>query len=269
MNEKLLGELELQDPVDFWFEGANDERVHGFILKPPGFEAGKKYPVVFLIHGGPQSAFTLDFHERWNAQLFASPGFVVVQINPRGSTGFGQEFTDAIRGEWGGATYEDLSRGFDYVLGKYEYCDPERTAAAGASFGGFMVNWIAGRTDRFKCLVSHDGIFNTEMMDFATDELWFTEWEFGGAPWESPESYLKWSPHLHVDKMKTPLLVIQGEQDFRCVATEGLTLFTALQRKGVPSKLLYFPDEGHWVLKPKNRKVWNETVLGWLEKYLK
>ena len=269
MNAEVLGGLDLPGCEDFWFEGAKGAKVHGMIVKPPGFAEGKKYPVVFLIHGGPQGMFGLDFHERWNTQLFASPGFVVAQINPRGSTGFGQEFTDAIRGEWGGACYEDLIRGFDYVLDHYEFCDRERTGAAGASFGGFMVNWIAGLTDRFKCLVSHDGIFNMEMSEFATDELWFSEWEFGGAPWDSPEEYRKWSPHQHAGNMKTPMLVIQGEQDFRCPASEGLTLFTALQRRGVPSQLLYLPDEGHWVLKPKNREMWYGTVLGWLEKYLK
>ena len=190
-------------------------------------------------------------------------------LNPRGSTGYGQDFVDAIRFEWGGACYEDLVKGFDYVLNTYDFCDPKRTAAVGASFGGYMVNWIAGHSDRFKCLVSHDGIFNTEMMNWATDELWFTEWEFGGLPWENPEEYRKWSPHLHVEKMKTPMLVVQGEQDFRCTVTESLALFTALQRRGVPSKLLYFQDEGHWVLKPKNRRVWWGTVLEWLETYLK
>ncbi len=171
-------------------------------------------------------------------------------INFRGSTSYGQAFTDAIRGEWGGACYEDLERGFDHVLASYDFCDRERTAAAGGSFGGYMVNWIAGRTDRFRCMISHDGIFNTEMMDYATDELWFTEWEFRGAPWEQPEEYRKWSPHLHVGTMRTPTLVVQGEQDFRCPVSEGLNMFTALQRRGVPSRFLYFPDEGHWVLKP-------------------
>ena len=245
LNREILEELDLPEPADFWYEGAEGARVHGMLLKPPGFENGKTYPVVFLIHGGPQSMFGLDFHERWNAQLFASPGYVVVMINPRGSTGYGQEFTDAIRGEWGGACYEDLVRGFDYVLETYSFCDSERTAAAGASFGGFMVNWIAGKTDRrFRCLVSHDGIMNTEMMDYATDELWFTEWEFRGAPWESPEEYLKFSPHLHVGKMKTPMLVIQGEQDFRCVVTEGTTLFTALQRRGGAVALPLLPRRG-------------------------
>ena len=212
--------------------------------------------------------FGLDFHERWNTQLFAAQGYVTVQINPRGSTGYGQEFTDAIRGEWGGDCYQDLVEGFDHVLANYAFCDRGRTAAAGASFGGFMANWIAGQTDRFRCLVSHDGITNTEMMNWATDELWFTEWEFRGLPWESPEEYRKWSPHRFVEKMKTPMLIIHGEQDFRCAVNEGLTLFTALRRRGVPARLLYIPDEGHWVLKPKNRQVWWENVLGWLKTYL-
>jgi dipeptidyl aminopeptidase/acylaminoacyl peptidase len=269
LNAENLAGLEMNEAEDFWFEGAKGARVHGMIVMPPRFETGKKYPTVFLIHGGPQGMFGLDFHERWNVQLFAAQGYVTVMMNPRGSTGYGQEFVDAIRGEWGGACYEDLRRGFDHVLATFDYCDPGRTAAAGASFGGFMVNWIAGQTDRFRCLVSHDGIMNTEMMDWATDELWFTEWEFGGAPWEAPEEYRKWSPHLNVENMKSPMLVIQGEQDFRCPVSEGLDLFTALQRRGVPSRLLYFEDEGHWVLKPKNRRVWWETVLGWLEKYLK
>ncbi len=268
LNRELLTGLEFGPVEEFRYEGAGKTPLHGFLVKPPRFEPGRRYPVVFLIHGGPQGMFGPDFHERWNAQLFASPGYVVAMINPRGSTGYGQELTDAIRGEWGGACYEDLVRGFDHVLASFPFCDRERTAAAGASFGGYMVNWIAGQTDRFRCLVSHDGIFNTEMMDYATDELWFTEWEFGGAPWEAPEEYRKWSPHLHVESMRTPTLVVQGEQDFRCPAGEGLCMFTALQRRGVPSKFLYFPDEGHWVLKPRNRRAWWGTVLGWLERYL-
>ena len=268
-NEETLAGIEMYDAEEFSYEGAKGARVHGFLLKPPGFREGETYPTVFLIHGGPQGAFGRDFHDRWNAQLFASPGFVVVMINPRGSTGYGQAFTDAINGQWGGDCYEDLVRGFDHVLATYTFCDRERTAAAGASFGGFMVNWIAGHTDRFRCLVSHDGIFNTEMMDYTTDELWFTEWEFGGAPWEAGERYRRYSPHLFVENMKTPTLVVQGEQDFRCTTAEGLGFFTALQRRGVPSRLLYFSDEGHWVVKPKNRRLWYKTVIEWLERYLK
>ncbi len=269
LNDSVMDRLVLNEPEPFGYLGAKGLRIHGFLLKPPGFQEGRKYPVVFLIHGGPQGAWGPDFHERWNLQLFASPGYVVVAINPRGSTGYGQDFVDAIHGEWGGDCYEDLQRGFDYVLDTFEFCDGQRCAAAGASFGGFMVNWIAGHTDRFKCLVSHDGIFNTEMMAWVTDELWFTEWEFDGLPWDSPEAYRRYSPHLHVENMKTPMLVIQGEQDFRCTAAEGLGLFTALQRRGVESRLLYFRDEGHWVVKPRNRQLWWDTVLGWLDAHLR
>ena len=268
LNAETLAEVELHDGEEFWYEGAAGLRCHGYLIKPPGFEPGQRYPVVFLIHGGPQGAFGRDFHERWNAQLFAAPGYVVVLLNPRGSTGFGQAMTDAIRGEWGGACFEDLERGFDHVLAHYPCCDPTRLAAAGASFGGFMVNWIAAHDHRFRCLVSHDGIFNTEMMEYLTDELWFTEWEFEGVPWENPTAYRQYSPHLCVESMRTPMLVVQGEQDFRCTAAEGLGLFTALQRHGVPSRLLWFSDEGHWVIKPANRELWWSTVHAWLARWL-
>ncbi len=267
-NGEQLAGIELNTPEDFYYEGADGLRCHGVVIKPPGHQPGEKHPVVFLIHGGPQGAFGHDFHERWNAQLFAAPGYAVVMLNPRGSTGFGQAMTDAIRGEWGGACLEDLQRGFDHVFAHYEFCDPERAAAAGASFGGFMVNWMAAHDHRFRCLVSHDGIFNTEMMEYLTDELWFTEWEFEGVPWENPTAYRQYSPHLHVETMATPMLVIQGEQDFRCTAAEGLGLFTALQRRGVPSRLLWFPDEGHWVVKPANREQWWITVHDWLARWL-
>ncbi len=268
LNAAQLVELALPPAEDFYYEGAEGLRCHGVVVRPPNFDPSQRYPVVFLIHGGPQGAFGHDFHERWNAPLFAAPGYVVVMLNPRGSTGFGQAMTDAIRGEWGGACFEDLQRGFDHTLASYPFCDPERMAAAGASFGGFMVNWIASHDHRFRCLVSHDGIFNTEMMEYLTDELWFTEWEFEGVPWENPTAYRQYSPHLHVEKMQTPMLVVQGEQDFRCTGAEGLGLFTALQRRGVPSRLLWFPDEGHWVVKPANRELWWTTVHEWLARYL-
>jgi dipeptidyl aminopeptidase/acylaminoacyl peptidase len=267
-NGQQLAELDLSEPEDFYYEGAGGLRCHGVLVRPPAFDPSQRYPVVFLIHGGPQGAFGHDFHERWNAPLFAAPGYAVVMLNPRGSTGFGQDMTDAIRGEWGGACLEDLQRGFDHALTSYPFLDPERMAAAGASFGGFMVNWIAAHDHRFRCLVSHDGIFNTEMMEFLTDELWFTEWEFEGLPWENPTAYRQYSPHLHVETMDTPMLVVQGEQDFRCTAAEGLGLYTALQRRGVPSRLLWFPDEGHWVVKPANRQQWWTTVHDWLARWL-
>jgi dipeptidyl aminopeptidase/acylaminoacyl peptidase len=268
LNGPQVRALDLPAAEDFYYEGADGLRCHGVVVRPPAFDPGQRYPVVFLIHGGPQGAFGHDFHERWNAPLFAAPGYVVVMLNPRGSTGFGQAMTDGIRGEWGGKCFEDLQRGFDHALASYPFLDPERMAAAGASFGGFMVNWIAAHDHRFRCLVSHDGIFNTEMMEYLTDELWFTEWEFEGTPWQNPTAYRQYSPHLHVETMDTPTLVIQGEQDFRCTGAEGLGLFTALQRRGIPSRLLWFPDEGHWVVKPANREQWWTTVHDWLAQWL-
>lgn len=260
--------LDLPAPEEFSFPGARGATVHGFLLKPPGFVEGRRYPTVFLLHGGPQGAWGLDFHERWNPQMFAAPGYVVVLINPRGSTGYGQAFTDAIRGEWGGACAEDILRGVDHVLRTFPFCDPARLAAAGASFGGYLVAWLATRTDRFRCMVCHDGIFNTEMSTWLTDELWFPRWEYEGLPWDDLRPYRQYSPHLYADRLSTPMLVVQGEQDFRCTVAEGLGLFTALQVRNVPSRLLYFPDEGHWVLKPRNRRTWWTEVLGWLHRYL-
>ncbi|MGA1821086.1 MAG: prolyl oligopeptidase family serine peptidase [Thermoplasmatota archaeon] len=261
-------ELDIHHLEEFWYNGADEDPVHGFILKPPGFDRKKKYPLVLIIHGGPQSAFFDHFHFRWNPQLFAGSGYVVAELNPRGSIGYGQEFTDQISGDWGGRCYEDIMRGLDHVLDNYPFIDRERIAAAGASFGGFMVNWIAGHTDRFKVLVSHDGIFNQETMSYMTEELWFDRWEHGGYPHEDHESFLKYSPHMHVQNFKTPMLVIQGELDFRCPVSEGVALFTALQVMKVPSRFLYFPDEGHWVLKPANLEVWYDTVLDWIGRYI-
>ncbi|MCU0798346.1 MAG: S9 family peptidase [Candidatus Thermoplasmatota archaeon] len=261
----LKDSVVLSEPEEFWYKGADDDPVHGFIFKPPFFKEGKRYPMVLLIHGGPQSAFSNNFHYRWNPQLFAARGWVVVQLNPRGSTGYGQEFTDQISGDWGGRCYEDIMKGVDHVLERYPFIDERHMAAAGASFGGFMVNWMQGHTDRFRALVSHDGIFNQETMSYMTEELWFDIWEHKGMPHEGHESFLKYSPHMFVQNFKTPMLVVQGELDFRCPVSEGISLFTALQVMKVPSRLLYFPDEGHWVMKPANAEVWYRTVLDFIE----
>jgi dipeptidyl aminopeptidase/acylaminoacyl peptidase len=269
VNRELLSQLEMNPAEEFWFEGAEGIKVHSFLLKPPGFDPTKKYPMVYLIHGGPQSAWHDVFHYRWNAQMFAAPGYVTVMVNPRGSTGYGQKFTDEISGDWGGKVFVDLMKGVDYVLANYPFIDKEKLAAAGASYGGYMINWIEGHTDRFRCLVNHDGVFNTVSMYFSTEELWFPEWEFKGTPWESKEVYEKWSPHNYVAKFNTPMLIIHGEQDFRVSIDQGLQVFTALQRKGIPSKLLYFPDEGHWVLKPLNAELWWNTIYDWLATYIK
>jgi dipeptidyl aminopeptidase/acylaminoacyl peptidase len=268
MNDALLSHIDMQPMESFTFPGANNENVEGFIVRPPGFDATKKYPLKFLIHGGPQGAWGNSWTYRWNAQLFAATGnYVVVMINFHGSTGYGQKFTDSISGDWGGKPYEDLMKGLDYVEKTYPFIDKNREAALGASYGGYMANWILGHTDRFKCIVSHDGMFNSESAYGTTEELWFNEWEFKGPPWKSRDVYRKWSPHLFADKFKTPTLAVHGQLDFRLDVSEGFQLFTTLQRLKVPSKMLYFPDEGHWVLKPQNSRLWYKTVNDWVDQW--
>jgi dipeptidyl aminopeptidase/acylaminoacyl peptidase len=258
----------------FWFTGAHNDKVEGFLVKPPNFDASKKYPVKFLIHGGPEGAWGDDWSYRWNPELFASPtaaassGFVVIMINFHGSTGYGQKFIDAINGDWGGAPYEDLMKGLDYAEKTYPFIDKNRECALGASYGGYMINWILGHTDRFKCLVSHDGMFNAESAWGSTEELWFNDWEFKGTPYDNRELYRKWSPHEYAKNFKTPTLVIHGQRDYRLDVSEGFQLFTTLQMEGVPSKMLYFPDEGHWVLKPQNGRLWYKTVNDWVDQWI-
>ncbi|NBC28432.1 MAG: prolyl oligopeptidase family serine peptidase [Spirochaetes bacterium] len=252
----------------FWFRGADEDWVHAFLLKPPAFDESATYPLLVLIHGGPQAAFADNFHFRWNAQVFASAGYVVLMMNPRGSTGYGQQFTDQISGDWSGRCYTDLMRGVYAALESYSFIDANRLAGAGASFGGYMINWIAGHTDRFNVLVSHDGIFNQESMSYTTDELWFDVWEHGGMPYENPETFRRQSPHLAAGNLSTPMLVIQGERDYRCPVSEGISLFTALQARKVPSRLLYFPDEGHFVTQPANAETWYTSVLGFIAEHL-
>jgi dipeptidyl aminopeptidase/acylaminoacyl peptidase len=267
LNDKLLEPFRLRAAESVSYPGAAGAKVQAWIVKPPSFREGTRYPLLLLIHGGPQSAWNDGWSFRWNAQVFANAGYIVFMPNPRGSTGFGQKFIDDISRDWGGKVYEDLMRGADYAEA-LPYVDRTRTAAAGASYGGYMVNWILGHTDRFKALVSHAGLFNLHSMYGVTEELWFPEWEFGGTPYAKPELYDRWSPHHLASRFKTPTLVTHGELDFRVPIGEGLQVFTALQRQGVPSKLLYFPDEGHWILKPANSAVWYRTVLGWLSKWL-
>lgn len=264
----VLKDIEMRDAEEFWYAGADGHPVHGLLVRPPGFQPRKRYPLILLIHGGPQSAFADHFHYRWSAQLFASAGAVVAFFNPRGSTGYGQRFTDQISKDWGGRCYIDILKGVDYLVRRHRFLDRRRMAAAGASFGGFMVNWIAGHTDRFRALVSHDGIFNAETMAYTTEELWFDEYEHGGMPHHSRATYLRASPHLLVKNFRTPTLVIHGDQDYRCPMSEGLGMFTALQVQGVPSRFLHFPDEGHWVMQPANSQVWYHEVIGWMMKYL-
>lgn len=269
INGDLLKNLKMNPAEEFWFEGAETEKIHGFLVKPPFFESSKKYPLVMLIHGGPQGAWSDNFHYRWNAQMFSAPGYVVAMINFHGSTGYGQKFTDSISGDWGGKPYEDIMRGCDYLLSHYDFIDKNRMAAAGASYGGYMINWIEGHTDRFKCLISHSGVFDLRSMYGATEELWFPEWEFRGTPWTNKEMYEIWSPSAYVKNFRTPCLVIHSQHDFRVPVTQGFQLFTSLQRMNVPSKMLYFPDEDHFIQKPQNAELWWKTVYEWLAKYLK
>jgi len=268
MNQPVLDQLEMNSIDDFWFPSFDGQIVQGLLLKPPFFDPAKTYPAILLIHGGPQGAWRDEFHYRWNAQLFASSGYIVIMINFRGSRGYGQDFCDMVRKNWGGGPYRDIMIGLDYAIESYPYIQSTKIAAAGGSYGGFMVNWIAGHTDRFKCLVSHAGI--TDMVSFygATEELWFPEWEFEGTPYTNMDQYEKWSPIIHAKNFRTPTLVIHGEQDFRVPVDQGLQMFTALKRQDVPSRLLYFPDEGHFIQKPQNARMWWKTVLEWIDYWI-
>jgi dipeptidyl aminopeptidase/acylaminoacyl peptidase len=270
INKKKLAAARMGDYEQFVFKGWNNEEVDCYIVKPVDFDANKKYPVAFLIHGGPQWYWGDHFHYRWNPQVYAGAGYVSVMVNFHGSTGYGQAFTDSIGGDWGGKPLVDLQKGLAAVLKRYPWADGERVGAVGASFGGYMVNWIAGNwPERFRCLINHDGNLDERMAYFNTEELWFPEWDHVGTPWDNPKGYEKHNPVHYVKNWKTPMLVIHGAQDFRVVDTQGIATFNALQRLGIESKLLYFPDENHWVLKPHNSILWHETVIGWLDRWLK
>jgi dipeptidyl aminopeptidase/acylaminoacyl peptidase len=271
-NDAFLAGYRMPSAEEATWTGGEGAQVHGWLVKPPQCTAQNKCPMVVLIHGGPQGAWNDNWGYRWNPQVFASAGYVVFMPNPRGSIGYGQKFLDEISGDWGGKVVADITNGVEQVI-KMGYVDRNRLGAAGGSYGGYMVNWLEGHnTDprfQFKALVSHAGVYNLTSMYGATEELWFTDWEFKGTPWDNPEMYARWSPNMFVKNFKTPMLVIHGELDYRVPVGEGLQLFTALQRQGVDSKLLYFPDEGHWILKPQNSELWYGTVLGWFDKYLK
>ncbi|MFZ5441030.1 MAG: prolyl oligopeptidase family serine peptidase [Myxococcota bacterium] len=270
VNAEAFASFALGAPEQFNFKGWNGETVYGYVVKPAGFDAKKKYPLAFLVHGGPQGSFGNHWHYRWNPQTYAGHGYVAVMIDFHGSTGYGQAFTDSISGDWGGKPLEDLQKGLAAALEKYPFIDKTKMCALGASYGGFMINWMAGNwNEPWKCLVTHDGNLDERFAYFDTEELWFPEWEHGGAPWEQGATYDKHNPLDHVAKWKVPTLVVHGGRDYRVVDTQGMATFTALQRRGVPSKFLYFPDENHWVLKPGNSIVWHETVLGWLDQWTK
>ena len=273
LNTRLMNEAGLAKAEEVEWTGALGRKIHGWVVKPKDFDASRKYPLLVLIHGGPQSAWNDNWGFRWNPQVFANAGYVVFAPNPRGSTGYGQQFVNEISGDWGGKAYVDIMNGVADVVRRSPFIDRTRIGGAGASYGGYMIDWIEGHNSdprfRFKVLVSHDGVYNLTSMYGATEELWFTDWEFKGTPWTNPAMYQRWSPHNFVANFKTPMLIIHSELDYRVPIGEGLQLFTALQRKAIDSKLLVFPDEGHWVLKPQNSQVWYHTVLDWLDKYLK
>ena len=275
LNDALLTQLDLPAQQSFWFTASDGTKLEGFLIRPPGFDPTKKYPVKFLIHGGPEGAWGDAWSYRWNPELFAANGYVVVMINPRGSTGYGQAIVDGVNGDWGGKPFTDLMEGLDYVEQHYPFIDKNRECALGASYGGYMANWVLGHTNRFKCIVSHDGMFNAESAFGSTEEDWFNIWEFKGRPWDyygKPDQenpFRKWSPSLSAKNFKTPTLVIHGQLDYRLDVSEGFQLFDTLQLLKVPSKMLYFPDEGHWVLKPQNSQLWYKTVNDWVDEWTK
>ena len=272
-NVQLMTQAKLTKAEEMEWNGALGRKIHGYVVKPNDFDPAKKYPLVVLIHGGPQSAWNDNWGYRWNPQVFANAGYVAFTPNPRGSTGYGQQFVNEISGDWGGKAYVDIMNGVADLLRRSPFIDRNRIGAAGASYGGYMINWIEGHNNdprfRFKVLVSHDGVYNLTSMYGSTEELWFPEWEFKGTPWSNPAMYERWSPHKFVNNFNTPILVIHSDLDYRVPIGEGMQLFTAVQRKGIDSKFLSFPDEGHWVLKPQNSKLWYHTVLDWLDKYLR
>ena len=270
-NDALLAKLDMNAAETFWFEGAAGSKVQAMLIRPPNFDATKKYPLLVLLHGGPQTMWSNAWGYRWNAQLFSAAGYVTLSINRHGSTGYGQKFVDEIANDWGGQAYTDIMKGVDYTLATYKFTDGTRMAAAGGSYGGFMADWIATHTGRFKAIISHAGVYDQTSM-YATEELWFADHDMAGTPWSNPESYKKWSASTFagdLGKYKTPTLVIAGENDFRVPYTQSLEFFNTLQRQGVASKLVVFPDEGHWIMKPQNAQFWYKTFLDWLAVYLK
>jgi len=271
LNESILANLEMNAPETWWFEGAEGARVQAMLIKPPQYVVGQKYPMLVLLHGGPQTMWSNAWGYRWSAQVFSGAGYITLMINRRGSTGYGQKFTDEITNDWGGKAYTDVMKGIDAAMTKYSFIDKSKLAAAGASYGGYMADWLATHTDRFKAIVSHAGVYDKVSM-YATEELWFEEHDTQGTPWSAAENYKKWAPVSYAEalgKYKTPTLVIAGERDYRVPYTQSLEFFNALQRQNVPSKLVIFPDEGHWILKPQNSQLWYKTVLDWVARYVK
>jgi dipeptidyl aminopeptidase/acylaminoacyl peptidase len=270
VNAELLANTRIAAFEQFSFKGANDATVYGYVMKPAQFEAGRRYPIAFIVHGGPQVSFQNQWSFRWNPQVFAGRGYAVVFIDFHGSPGYGQAFTDSISQDWGGKPLTDLQRGLAAAVERYPWLDGDRACSLGASYGGFMQNWIAGQwSERFRCIVNHAGIFDTRTMYYTTEELWFTEWENGGPYFQVPQNHEAFNPAAHVNRWRTPMLVTHGAKDYRVPYAQGIATFTALQRRGIESRLLYFPDENHWINRPANSLKWHETVFDWLDKYLK
>lgn len=268
LNTERLEGVGFGEAEQFTFEGWNDQTVHAYVVKPWNYTEGERYPVAFIIHGGPQGSMGNSFHYRWNPQTYAGAGYAVVFVDFHGSAGYGQEFMDSISGDWGGKPLEDLRKGWAAALERYDFLDGDRACALGASYGGYMVNWIAGNwPDGFSCLVNHAGVFDTRSMYYATEELWFMEWEFGGPQFQVPANYERHNPVNFVTNWKTPMLVIHGQKDYRVLVEQGLATFTALQRQGIPSEFLYYPDENHWILRPQNSVQWHETVKAWMARW--
>ncbi len=269
-NDEKVKNIQFSEPEEFWFVNRDNVRIHGWFLRPVPFKEGQKYPLAFYIHGGPQGSWEDNFHYRWNLQILPAQGYVVVAIDFRGSTGYGDKFREAIEKHWGDRPFHDLMDGLNYIVDNYNFVDKDRMGALGASFGGFMINWIAGNApDTFRCLINHDGDFDQYSSYYNTEELWFPEYEFGGTPFDNPKLYDKWSPSRYVKNWKTPMLVIHGGHDYRVNLSEGLSTFNALQRKGIPSKLIVFPDESHWVLQPVNSQFWHKSVIEWMNRWCK
>ena len=270
VNAARLADVKFGEAVQFSFAGAGDEKVFGYALKPWNWEPGRKYPIAFIVHGGPQTSFANTWSYRWNPQIYAGAGYGVVFIDFHGSTGYGQAFTDSISGDWGGKPLEDLQKGLAAALEKFPWLDGDRACALGASYGGYMINWIAGNwPDRFRCLVNHAGLFDHRSMYYTTEELWFVEWDHSGPYFENPAAHEKSNPANHVATWKTPMLVLHGALDYRVPYSQGLATFTALQRRGIESRFVFFPDENHWVAKPANSQQWHDEVLGWLDRHLR
>ena len=266
---EMLPDVKFGEYEQFQFKGWNGDTVHGYVVKPWNYQAGKAYPVAFLIHGGPQGSFGDGWSYRWNPQTYAGQGYAVVMVDFHGSTGYGQAFTDSISQHWGDRPLEDLQKGWKAALSQYDFLDGDKACALGASYGGYMAYWIAGNWQQpWKCIVAHDGVFDNRMMGYATEELWFSEWENGGTPWSNPQGYEAFNPILHVKDWSVPMLVIHNQLDYRIPVEQGIAAFTALQRKGIESKFLYFPDENHWVLKPQNSVMWHDTVNAWLKDHI-